>query len=221
MAQVMVPVEGYGGAVLEDHPDRCPICHSNITPNPLLARTGGHFYGAKIQIVYRCPNRKCEELFISYFFMRNSTLFPSTSRPVEPRPRIFAQSIEKLSASFCEIYNQAHKAEELDLLQICGVGYRKSLEFLVKDYLISGAPEEKSNIEKTFLGPCIEKYVRDQNIKSVAKRATWLGNDEAHYQRRWIEKDLNDLKMLIDLVIHWIQAEHLTNEILESMPDKV
>ena len=57
----------------------------------------------------------------------------------------------------------------------------------------------------------------DRNIKEVTKRATWLGNDEAHYERRWLDKDLSDLKRLIDLVLYWIQAEQLTAEAIRSM----
>jgi hypothetical protein len=59
---------------------------------------------------------------------------------------------------------------------------------------------------------------RRSEIKQVSERATWLGNDETHYQRRWVDKDLSDLKVLIDLVLHWIKMEHLTDEALNSMP---
>ena len=69
-----------------------------------------------------------------------------------------------------------------------------------------------------MLATCIENYVTDPRIKEIAKRATWLGNDETHYQRRWIDKDLSDLKTLIRLTLHWIEAEHLTEEALKSMP---
>jgi hypothetical protein len=69
-----------------------------------------------------------------------------------------------------------------------------------------------------MLGPCIDKYVADPRIKEVAKRATWLGNDETHFQRRWIDKDLRDLKTMIRLALHWIEAKHLTDEALKSMP---
>jgi hypothetical protein len=71
-----------------------------------------------------------------------------------------------------------------------------------------------------MLGACIEEYVEDAKIKAVAKRAAWLGNDEMHYERRWKDKDLTDLITLLNLVQHWIQAEHLTKEALKSMPDR-
>jgi hypothetical protein len=98
------------------------------------------------------------------------------------------------------------------------MGYRKALEFLIKDYLILRRPADHKTIETIMLGPCIENYVTDQKIKDIAKRATWLGNDETHYQRRWINKDLGDLKTMVSLALHWIDAEHLTEEALKSMP---
>lgn len=38
----------------------------------------------------------------------------------------------------------------------------------------------------------------------MAERATWLGNDETHYVRKWENKDLKDLKNLIDLTVYFI-----------------
>jgi hypothetical protein len=136
----------------------------------------------------------------------------------QPVPPPFSDEIRSISATFCIIYGEAHQAEHFGLTQICGVGYRKSLEFLIKDYLIHNRPSDKASIEATMLGPCIDKYVTDPRTKQVAQRATWLGNDETHYQRRWIGKDVQDLKLMINLVIHWIEAEHLTAEALNSMP---
>jgi hypothetical protein len=131
----------------------------------------------------------------------------------------FEDSIKGISPTFCEIYEEAHKAEQFGLEQICGVGYRKALEFLIKDYLITNRPADDAAIRKTLLGPCIENYVTDPRVKEIAKRAAWLGNDETHYERRWIDKDLNDLKTMIRLALHWIEAEALTAEALKTMPD--
>jgi len=70
-----------------------------------------------------------------------------------------------------------------------------------------------------LLAKVIGDYVSDNNIKSVAKRAVWLGNDETHYIRKWEGKDLNDLKKLIDLTVHWIEMEVLTASFEEEMPE--
>ena len=60
------------------------------------------------------------------------------------------------------------------------------------------------------LGKCISDYVASDRVKQVAARAVWLGNDETHYLRKWEGKDLEDLEILIELTVHWIQMEELT-----------
>ena len=61
--------------------------------------------------------------------------------------------------------------------------------------------------------------MEDARIKEVAKRAAWLGNDETHYVRIWEEKDVSDLKQLINLTVRWIENEIETRQLLENMPD--
>jgi hypothetical protein len=210
--------EGKGLANIYRHPDECPICHSKIAPLLKFSKMGGRIYTGNLEVLYLCPNNACDELFIGYYEQSQIGNQLISTRPVEPAPRAFSDPIKGISQTFCDIYEEAHRAEQFGLTQICGVGYRKSLEFLIKDYLIKDRPGDKAGIEAAMLGTCIENYVIDPRIKEVAKRATWLGNDETHYQRRWVGKDLIDLKILTDLVIHWIEAEHLTKEALKSMP---
>jgi hypothetical protein len=120
---------------------------------------------------------------------------------------------------FTKIYKQADIAEKEGLVDICGVGYRKALEFLIKDYAIINHPSEKEKIENKLLGACIKDYISDVNINSVAKRAAWLGNDETHYRRIWQGKTLTDLKNLIKLTMHWMEMEKLTREYESDMPN--
>jgi len=76
-----------------------------------------------------------------------------------------------------------------------------------------------ATIENTQLAPCIANYVTNAKLKLTASRATWLGNDETHYVKKWAEKDVGDLKKLIDLTLHWVSAEILTGQLEASMPD--
>ena len=117
-----------------------------------------------------------------------------------------------------EIYGQAAAAEEHQLSQITGVGYRKALEFLVKDYCIAKQPDKAEEIKRTPQATCIKTYVDDANTKRCAERAAWLGNDETHYVRRWEDKDINDLKTLIKLTMAWLQNSLLTEKYLSDMP---
>jgi len=54
----------------------------------------------------------------------------------------------------------------------------------------------------------------------MAERAVWLGNDEAHYIRKWEDKDLADLKKLMEIVIHFIDMEILLVSYLKDMGKK-
>jgi hypothetical protein len=147
--------------------------------------------------------------------------------PVEVKSIAQSETISKVSPDFCSIYEEAYKAEQYGLLLVAGPGYRKALEFLIKDYIIGRLTEtdaaklavEKAKVEKTLLGTCVKDYVQSEQIKEIAKRAAWLGNDETHYVRKWEDKDLKDLKKLITLTLHWIEVETLTLEVIADMPE--
>lgn len=132
--------------------------------------------------------------------------------------KTFSSEIIQISPSFDKIYNESKQAEEIELDQIAGVGYRKALEFLIKDYLILLFPNEKESIIKKRLGNCIREDIKDDNIKKCANRAAWLGNDEAHYFRKWETKDIDHLKNCINLVVGWITLGIQTEKLVDDMP---
>lgn len=169
---------------------------------------------------FYCPDSKCKTSFIGYYDKGgNSSNFLNKTSFGTLSTRIFSDTVLAISTQFGVIYNQAYAAEQQHLIEICGVGFRKSLEFLIKDYAILNNPADKDKIEKQSLSATIDKYVNDSRVKSVAKRAVWLGNDETHYIRKWEGKNLNDLKKLIDLTVHWIEMEALTKSFYEDMPE--
>lgn len=55
------------------------------------------------------------------------------------------------------------------------------------------------------------------DIKEMAKRAVWLGNDETHYVRKWEDKDIQDLKNLIDLTVYFISMTLKAKKYREEM----
>lgn len=206
-------------------PDECPQCHRKGTLSPIVLYTNENKSDSdkELEVLFRCPNSKCHELFIAYYRNKphTSSYLLSSTAPKSHQIYEFSSTINEISENFVAIYNQAKKAEDLGLDKICGVGYRKALEFLIKDYLISCESDEneRSAIKEEFLGNSISKRIEDSKIKEIAKRATWLGNDETHYIRKWEKKDLDDLKMTIELTSHWIEAELLTQKILNDMPE--
>lgn len=66
----------------------------------------------------------------------------------------------------------------------------------------------------------IEKYMNDPDLKDIAKRAVWLGNDEAHVKRKWEEKDLQDLNKLIDITVVSIKRREKIKNYTQGMPNK-
>jgi hypothetical protein len=137
--------------------------------------------------------------------------------PWSARQTEFPQTIQEVSPAFVEIFNQAVVAESQDLTQLVGIGLRKSLEFLIKDFAASEHPEQEVQIRATPLGACITQFVSDTNVKECAKRATWLGNDETHYTRKWETKDVSDLKLLVKLTVNWIDNSLLTKKYVAEM----
>ena len=199
---------------------KCPFCGVINIPEYLFLKNveRSDFFNVFTQ----CTNPTCRNMFITQFSTVGvrKPVFTKILPTALPEKRTFSNIISELSPNFCEIYNQAYIAEHTNLMQICGTGYRKSLEFLIKDYLISTLPEDQHEaIKNKFLNNCIRDNISNINIKTVASRAVWLGNDETHYTRKWEDKDINDLKSIIELTLHWIESEIRTQKLLEDMPE--
>ena len=200
-----------------------------VTPIDMSLATQISVGGSNIvERLLQCPNQDCQRLFIARYIQGiGSTIFQLRSCvPNELRKEEQTETISKISTDFCSIYDEAHKAEQYGLALIAGPGYRKALEFLIKDYIVSKIveedPEKKAAqvkvVRETFLGKCIGDFVRNDNIKEMAKRAVWLGNDETHYERKWETKDVSDLKKLISATKYWIEMETLTADVISDMP---
>jgi hypothetical protein len=203
--------------------DKCPVCNFSIQPSLLMIdKTLTNNYDKHISVVYKCPRNECNQVFNAYYEISqisNGELFIKNIgiASIKTESNKFNIDIRQISSNFDNIYNQSIEAENLGLIDICGPGYRKALEFLIKDYLIYLHSEKEEEIKKKFLGKCIKDYEIPSNIKDMAEKAVWIGNDETHYVRKWEDKDLQDLKNLINIVVYWIMMEESTKEYKESM----
>ena len=194
---------------IESEQVKCPGCGALVVPDYLFFE---QYAGI---LLCRCPAKHCGSFFMQRVFSGWREMIPN--RPL--REEVFSDIINDISPGFVKIYNESFSAEQMSLKEVCGVGYRKALEFLIKDYVIDGVDNVDAEvIKKMKLSQCIDKYVTDANVKNVSKRAVWLGNDETHYVRKWEEKDVQDLKGLIRLTIRWIEQEKETAKLLAEMP---
>lgn len=208
------------GINVDKFPSECGLCHKNIDPTFVSgAFIKGGKGSPKIEAVFQCTNVDCNSLIIGYYSLKPNTTVPYyliKTGPINPVGKIFDGEIQEVSSNFITIYNQSFHAEQAGLTLISGLGYRKALEFLIKDYLIFLDKENEESIIKIPLGQCIAK-LENRRIQELAKLASWLGNDEAHYARKWEDKDVNDLKRLIEVTVHFIAMEVSAEKYIKEM----
>ena len=140
---------------------------------------------------------------------------------MEPDPPIalnYDESIDTISPSFSIIYRDAVMSEKNGLNTLIGLGYRKALEFLLKDWMINEHPDEAERIKRQNISSCIKQYISDAQLKTCLERTIWLGNDEAHYVREWPQKSIDDLKKLLEISLHIIAGKLLIEKLPEDMP---
>jgi len=175
-----------------------------------------------LSLTYLCPH--CYQTFVA----SHRALPEHGTRPVHTKllyiePNRFAaetfeEGISALSPQFVKIYNQALAAECAKLDEIAGLGYRKSLEFLIKDFCIHLHPNDEEKIKSMLLAKCIATYVDNDMIKTLAERSAWLGNDEAHYIRKHTDRDVNDMKAFIKAMVYFVGMVLITEDAASMSP---
>ena len=192
----------------------CPLCHKAGHP---------HFVGGIITehpecedecyifIVLQCLS--CHEyFFVTYASTENIDEYELISiYPKQPEAIEFDKIIEDISSDFVKIYTQASLAEAQGFDELVGIGYRKALEFLVKDYLIYNDPSQSDVVETLSLGDAIDKLPGDE-LQDLARGASWIGNDETHYTRRNPNYDVTHLKLFIQSFVALITHRHAVAE---------
>jgi len=91
----------------------------------------------------------------------------------------------------------------------------------IKDFASSKVPERADEIKRQFFGLVISSHIENAQVKACAHRATWLGNDETHYVKKWETKDIEDLKQLIRLTETWILNVILTEKFSRTCRNQI
>lgn len=197
-------------------PDKCPICHHHSQVTILSKASSGN--GTTAGAMFKCGYKPCQAVYFGYYTLVNlvnsPVIFPSL-----PDVSFISDTVKEISPNFYEIFLQAESAFNEGLTQIAGPGYRKALEFLIKDYASHLHPDHKDEIEKSYMGKVIADYIEEKRILEVSKRAAWLGNDETHYKRKWEDRDIHDLRELILLVVMEIDASEKYRQYLIEMDE--
>lgn len=236
---------------VDQFPDSCPHCHyagKQIFMESERVVTTRRY--PRLKVVYlatRCPREECGKPAFAIYeepadhmrHLSGDTYRLRSQTPWTPARHRRDAAVAAISTDFYEILDQAAAAEAYGLPLIAGAGYRKALEYLVKDYVLaeprknletaiaagntSGAASIQAEIDKLLERPLggkngIIALIEDERLQKVAERAVWLGNDEVHYTKKWDDKDIEDLKLVLDLVVSIIQNNARYTALLEDMP---
>ena len=135
------------------------------------------------------------------------------------------KNVSAISPDFQEIYNQSLEAEKNKFNHLAGMGYRKSIEFLITDFLLAYPPEgvetEWLKNPDTRLSDKIN-CLRNERLKKMSKAISFIGNDETHYVRRHPEYNVQNLKEFIKVLMSDFENELIFEEAekLLSKPKK-
>lgn len=210
----------YSGQIEE--PTTCPICKHALKPQELYCKDYKNEQGVWfVSSLYLCTH--CYQSFLTLHkctsLERNVNSAPRSFRveflyaePMRYVEEHFDSGIEDLSPQFVKIYNQSLAAESSGLDEIAGLGYRKAVEFLVKDFCIHQNPDGEETIKELPLSQCITRYVNNAQIQTLATRAAWIGNDEAHYVRRQEGRDVSDMKNFIKAMVYFVGMILITED---------
>ena len=202
-------------------PSQCPYCEKGIDAvivNSFVLDTN---YGVNLFVSMKCPI--CGEVFVCRYACGDYTGLYHANFPFpvlkimggEPTSEEFSDEINELSPMFVKIYNQAFYAEQQGLDEIDGAGYRKSFEFLIKDFALSQKPCDRDSIIKMTLAQCID-YIFDDKEKQIVQRTGWIGNDHTHYERKHENFNISDFKKMINICISKIETVIREKKYLES-----
>ncbi len=216
---------------LED-PNICPHCHVTNTPHhKWIIQTKDTDNIDCYLSAWQCSNAKCNKVFIAqhklignnFVFTRNLNGLPKGPDWPKPIVELKSGNIDtqgnQIQSKFIKTYLQSLEAENYGLDELAGMGYRKSIEYLVKDWAIQNKPDEKEKIENLWLGAVIKDYY-DGDLKEILERATWLGNDQAHYNKLFEEFDINVLKELINLIMVELDRQYKKAHYIEMIKSK-
>lgn len=181
----------------------CPICKKSISATVLFAA----YDSANIYTLNFC--NACKECFMAKYDWQGRVLF---AEPNRYETQEFSDGIKDISPQFIKIFNQACAAECSNLDEVAGIGFRKALEFLVKDFVVYEHSEEEEKIKAMPLSQCINKYIDNPQIKELAEKSTWIGNDETHYIKKHTDKDINDLKKFIKALEYFVSMHLIYRE---------
>jgi len=123
-------------------------------------------------------------------------------------PGYFDDKLSKISERFIDMYNQALTCENSNHIELAAIGYRSSLEYLIKDYAINELNEDKKSVGRMSLFDATSRFLDPECVKS-ADVIRILGNDYTHFERKYPEYDFEILKAYMEIFIQQIRTKYM------------
>jgi len=193
----------------------CPFC--NVGNNPTTDFVGAKRVGDYVYCFFShlCTNCDKTHWTVEKKFFQNKGDGEIISVIPHNGTTEFQQNISELSPRFVDIFHQAETAENMELFDIAGMGYRAALEILIKDFGLKSAGEKKETIERYSLQDAIEHYFKKDSIegRSAGNYVRKNGNDFIHWQKDKssfdAKSDLPIMKDYLEIVINEVNIKIL------------
>lgn len=212
--QIVVTVAGHEYKIYE-LPTFCPRCRKNAIPKilgPVSIYVDDDGPGEWVVGVPLTCGR-CQRGYVAEYSGGHYTgtdydddlEYMGTVPEAEPHVSV-SEALTKISPSFAKVYDEAVAAQATGLEELSGAGYRRALEFLVKDYLISKEPGKAAQFRRMPLAVCIRDHINLPEVQDLAKEAVNIGNDFVHFTQ-YGKREVQELRGLINLVWRWIELQ--------------
>lgn len=206
-----------GTNIFIEKPDACNHCHSGLDYKVLnsyyLEENGEAF----IYVTMYCSMCK-KPIVVKYkyaYTLYTLKYFEIYGNSIGVR-KSFDTILDRLNSEFVHIYNDAYLAKQNGLISIVGLGYRKALEHLIKDYLLYLYPDKRDEIIKDSLGKVTNLFDDSKKeLKDCLKGTTYIGNDFTHYYKEG-DETLEDLERFISVCVSKIVSYLNEEDLLKS-----
>lgn len=178
-------------------PNECPICHISIYPHLLTAFSiPSNTPPDYASFFFSCPN--CNKVygtsaeiyfqnFSTHSFICDLSTKEASFSPCIPKiPPLPLNLQQEAFKKFQAVYKDTYSADSYGLFEVAGMGYRKCIEFLIKDFLLLTHPEKRETVEnpKIMLGNLIKDHMKEDDLSSLQLKLSnynKLATDEVHY----------------------------------------
>lgn len=197
--------------------DICPLCGYGFD----MASSSHHFHDYfsmdqlpfKVISLHCCSH--CHKLFVTEheiwpqsndrYFDRMQQTYPMEIEGLGLSP--IPKSIQELSPRFIDIYMQVTMAKFHRLSEIYGMGMRKALECLIKDYALYKYPSLEDEIARKPLARCVTDFIDNDKIQKLSTTCRIIGNNETHWRNQNTQEDIEIMERMLQNIMQYIQLE--------------